>query len=239
MGHRFFIFLFCLFLCAIRGAQAEPVLLSHEEGRAFHYVGRLNIAGTRFCTATLITEQFVVTAAHCLYNPRTRQRVPDRMMHFVAGLNRGALVAARRVKASHILPDYRYDGTVSLSRLGSDVALLVLEHPIDRDDVNPVSVAPAADLPSGPLALVSYSRGRPYAPSIETGARLLGRRGRVAMMDFAVTFGASGAPLLTEEGGEKRLFGIVSATSRHHGRPVALTIPVTDALHRLMALVGH
>lgn len=220
-----------MFACVT--ARADPIMLSHDEGRAFHYVGRLNIAGSRFCTATLITEELVVTAAHCLYNSRTRNRVSDSMMHFVAGLNRGAHAAARRIRSSHVLPEYRFDGRVSLSTLSADVAVLVLERPINADDVRPVSISPAEPL-SGPFSLVSYSSGRPHAPSIQTDAEIISRRGNIMLMNLAVTFGASGSPILDGSGNEKRLIGIVSASSNSNGRRIALTVPIEQAVKRLM-----
>ena len=51
-------------------------MLGPEEAAAYRGVGRLNIAGTRFCTATLIAPAVVLTAAHCLFHPRTGARVP-------------------------------------------------------------------------------------------------------------------------------------------------------------------
>ena len=55
-----------------------------EEALAFHGVGRLNIAGSRFCTATLIAPDVIVTAAHCLFHPQTGKRVPESELRFVA-----------------------------------------------------------------------------------------------------------------------------------------------------------
>jgi protease YdgD len=226
-----------LVMLAVPAAWAQPSMLSHEAGRDFHYVGRLNIAGTRFCTATLITDRHVVTAAHCLYNPRTLQRVPESMMHFVAGLNRGAHAAARRIAASHVLPEFEYTGSVALPKLPYDVALLELSAPINAEDVRPVTLvgAPAAQ---GPLALVSYSRSRPHAPSLEIGDALLRSYRGLMVMDFAVTFGASGSPILTDGANGRQLVSIVSASSSSNGRRVALTVPVRDAVRRLMQRTG-
>ena len=77
-----------------RQGPQERRPLGDEEGRAFLAVGRLNVAGRRFCTATLIEPAVIVTAAHCLFHPRTRARVPLAEFRFAAGYRRGEAVGA-------------------------------------------------------------------------------------------------------------------------------------------------
>ncbi|MFN3615204.1 MAG: trypsin-like serine peptidase, partial [Rubrimonas sp.] len=98
--------------------------LSDAEAHDWRGVGRLNIAGKRFCTATLIAPDVAVTAAHCLFNPRTRNTVALSELRFVSGLRNGGNAGARRVVAAAVPDDYRSDGRASLDRIRSDVALL-------------------------------------------------------------------------------------------------------------------
>jgi V8-like Glu-specific endopeptidase len=213
--------------------QGIPRLLSLEDAQEYAHVGRLNIEGRRFCTATLIDEHHVITAAHCLFDPHTRRQVSLQSMHFVAGLNRGGFVAARRVAAAAIPSSYVYDGTVNRQNVENDVALLVLLDPIPASIALPAH--PAAARLGAPLALVSYSRQRPHAPSLETGAKVLGREGRMVVLDFSVTFGASGAPVFSEIDGHRQLIGVVSASARMAGRQVALTVLTEPLLSTLKA----
>ena len=76
-------------VAAVAQEAPERRILSGEEGAAYAGVGRLNIAGRRFCTATLVEPSVVATAAHCLYHPRTGARVPVSELRFVAGFRRG------------------------------------------------------------------------------------------------------------------------------------------------------
>ena len=99
-----------------RAAAAEGPerrLLAPEEAVAFRGVGRLNVAGTRFCTATLISETVIVTAAHCLFHPRTRAEVPLAEFRFVAGLRMGKSAALRRVVRAVTQPDFAFEGFAS------------------------------------------------------------------------------------------------------------------------------
>jgi V8-like Glu-specific endopeptidase len=205
-------------------------MMTEAEAAEWRGVGRLNVAGRRFCTATLVSERLAITAAHCLYNPRTKRAAPLEQFRFVAGLRLGAYAAVRRVTRTATLPDYRYSGEASLETIGADVALIELSEPI-------VEAAPFA-MSSGagwaPAAtVVSYARDRAHAPSIQQPCRLRRSWGRVAALDCDVTYGASGAPVFAGAGAGAKLVGVISAMS--DGGAVALAVLATPALARLEA----
>jgi protease YdgD len=69
---------------------------------------------------------------------------------------------------------------------------------------------------------------------LEQAGRVILRDGPLLVIDFDVTFGASGAPVFAEVDGQRVLLGIVSASSTSGGRRVALTVLANDPIARLM-----
>lgn len=226
--------LLCLGLAQQSSAgESARRLLDEGESTAWRGVGRLNIAGTRFCTATLISERLALTAAHCLYNPRTKLSVPLRMIHFVAGLRMGSYAASRRIVRAATLPDYAYDGNATATRISTDIALLELETPIEAQTIAPFKV----DRPqqrSADVTLVSYARDRAYAPSIEEDCRIKRTRGPIAALSCDVTFGASGAPVLADIDGDMRLIAVISARGNDRDGAMALAVFAEPALDILL-----
>ncbi|QNT68923.1 trypsin-like serine protease [Defluviicoccus vanus] len=57
-------------------------------------IGRLNRGGS-FCTATLIAPAAVLTARHCVWDPRTGQMVAPTELHFLCRLSSWRVRGAR------------------------------------------------------------------------------------------------------------------------------------------------
>lgn len=212
----------------------ERRMLPAEEAGAFRAVGRLNIAGRRFCTATLIEPAIVLTAAHCLFHPLTGARVPVSEMRFVAGLRLGKAVAVRRVTRAVPDPAFRFDGAPDYAGVRADLALLELDSTIPADVVPTLPVTRAGGSGAQPpddLAIVAYRRDRPQALSIEEPCGIVGAFGGVVGLDCAVTYGVSGAPLLQRDAeGPAAVAGVVSAMGLAlQGRaPVTLAVLLTE-----------
>ncbi len=213
----------------------EPRRLDASEAAEFRSVGRIDVGGSRFCSAALISEQLVVTAAHCLFHPRSLAPIPIDDITFVAGRYGDRSVAERGAARVAIPPDYVFDGQPSFAHLRRDIALIELDAPI------PAEVAPAwpvGDTPGAEavIEIVSYARGRSRRPSVQDGCRIDAVIGQVAALDCGVNLGASGAPIFALAKTGRELWGVLSSTGTLvGGGEVTLVVRVAPELPALKA----
>ena len=219
------------------GGAAEPVLQAlrdGDDGRGWMAVGRLELDGRGFCTATLIAPDQVLTAAHCLYDKATGARFDPTSITFLAGWRNGRAEAYRDVVAAATLPGYVFADDGALERVANDLALLRLDRPIRLPSIAPFAVAGAAATGAS-VGVVSYARDRAEAPSLQETCLVLAHQAAVQVLSCSVDFGASGAPVFTMSGGAPRIVAVVSAKATMANRPVALGTGQLDRIAHLQA----
>jgi hypothetical protein len=233
-------------LLLILGALAGPAAvaddrrrLGDDEAAAFRGVGRLNVAGRRFCTAALVSDRLAVTAAHCLYHPRTHRPVPLAELRFVAGQLRDEFAALRRVVRAAVPADFVFDGEPSFDSVRRDIALLELDAAVTPEEA-PAFPPGEAPGPDALIEIVSYGRDRAQAPSIQDACRIGALIGEVAALDCGVNLGGSGAPVFAEAKAQRFLWAVVSSTGTlAAGGEVTLAVRVAPELAALEAALAE
>lgn len=206
-----------------------------DDSRGWEAVGRLDIEGKGFCTATLIDETTVLTAAHCVFD-RAGAVTADRLT-FSAGLRNGRAEAYRDIRRIVVHPQYdpnRIERDVAV--VAYDLALLELAQPIRNTRIEPIPVA-ASLLRGQAVGVVSYARDRADAPSIQETCSVLGRQEQVLVMTCDINFGSSGAPVFRLNGGRAEVVSVISAMSDLNGDPVSLGASLGAPLTELQAMI--
>lgn len=165
-------------------------------------IGRVNRTTGGYCTGALVAPDRVLTAAHCLWDPRQHRMRPASVFYFITGYDRGAMAAHAGVAGYRVAPGYQPAEREDPRQALNDWAVLTLEAPIET--VAPLPLLPldgealAAAAAEGRLMQAGYSQDRPHMLSIDLGCPVdrMVAGGRLVVHGCDAVSGDSGSPLL-------------------------------------------
>mgnify|MGYP006417032949 FL=1 len=211
----------CLVIGLLQGVMGLTAASATDMDRQWPAVGRLNVTGGGFCTATLIGELHVLTAAHCVFDAQSGARVDVDDLEFRAGWQDGQAESYRKIAAVKVHPDFSFAEQEGLKRVASDLAILRLRTPITHPNIIPFSVA-QMPMRGARVAVVSYAHDRSEGPKVHQGCTILGRKEKAQVFGCEVDYGSSGAPVFRLDLGMPMIISVISAKSTHAGEPISL-----------------
>ncbi len=218
-------------------AQANKrKLTDRDDLYGWEAIGRLDIGSKFLCTGTLIAQDLVLTAAHCVFDKKTSELYQPGELRFRAGFSDGAALAEREVVQIAAHPDYGANDPLTDASVRADVALMRLDQPIPYSIANPFALHKGR-VTNNEVSIASYGRGRSEAITRERSCRILDRFQGLIIFNCDITFGSSGSAILAKNGSRWQILSVVSAVGTDHRGKIGFGMELGGIVSNLKAIL--
>lgn len=214
-------------------------------------IGRVNVGGTTHCTGSLVADNIVLTAAHCLYSKSLQTMVPTSMVHFLAGYAHGEYVAHSKVIAYETGANFNGKSGANTANMPHDWALLILEEPLGIS-LGHLKLHSAfsgtyygnsegrAVLSTSNIAAAGYPQDRAHILSVEKGCRIVNafNRGAVLVTSCVSLQGDSGGPILQKLDENWVLIGVQTAAAQRGRKRSSIGVSALAFVRTFSGLAG-
>jgi protease YdgD len=219
--------LFPMILAAsLRTANCHELLPADVNDYPWASIGKLYNRAGEACTGAIISVSEVATAAHCLYNPRTRILLQSESLHFLIGYKQGEYREDLPVSKFIIGPDYQYGS--SLRSATGDWAILTLALPV-KEKIKPLTLSAKAPNVGDQIMVGGFAQSRQFVMTADKDCSLRAVLSNGLLVhDCAVMRGDSGAPLLRLNGGRAEVIGIHVGSVQIKGAAMQIAVPAAN-----------
>lgn len=181
--------------------EDDPRVAVDQSEMPWRAIGRLQANGGS-CTGALIGPALLLTAAHCVYDARSRQYFQAQTLHFKLGYAQGKYTAD--AKGVRVIVDEAYDPVLSIGTMSKDWALIELDKAIGTPE-NILTLLNKTPTAGSIAALGGYANDMIETLMADPNCTVLGLltdAGGAPLIrhNCAATQGVSGAPLLIRDG---------------------------------------
>lgn len=205
-----------------------------KEAEKWAGVGILQVSGGGWCSAALLDQKTVLTAAHCVYPGDSKRLAEPKSVTFLAGWRDGITAAKRSAVSITAHRDYDPSRAYDDKNIAADVAIVELESPIELGAAK--AYARMDRVRTGePVSVVSFSGRRSDVASINDTCSAGSKNGNILILSCESYSGMSGAPIFSFVNGAPRIVALISGTRvSYTGKNNGIALALDEPLERVL-----